>query len=196
MTIKAIPLQAITRIEIASDAERGRLRKRIDQLNKDLKALVGKDDKSSSTKRAKIQEDLKVSRAQKKRLSTKAFVETAAEPRQPDYYKEEKDVVRAIAKELVFLRPRFLKRDDYKSICNNYVLGVKTQMLTSVGSALKQREFRVVRISQARKTPDGLKIVNVSASKMIGNRQIDVYYQTFEGILTVSIFNPRLRGVP
>lgn len=58
-------------VTAASSAEVLRLRKRIATINKELQGMQGKNDPASKTKRAKLTEDLKVSRAQKKRLLEK-----------------------------------------------------------------------------------------------------------------------------
>lgn len=71
MSIQAIARLISTKeVSVTQSAEYNRLRKRLSDIAAELKKLEGKTDELSKKKRAKLLEDQKITRAQKKRAQT------------------------------------------------------------------------------------------------------------------------------
>lgn len=65
-------IKHLAEIELAkSSPEVLRLRKRIETINRDIRKISHKNDPTSKTQRQKLQEDLRISREQKKKLLDK-----------------------------------------------------------------------------------------------------------------------------
>lgn len=74
-------IKHLAEIELAkSSPEVLRLRKRIETINKDIRKIAHKNDPTSKTQRQKLQEDLRISREQKKKLLDKQKTSAAAAP--------------------------------------------------------------------------------------------------------------------